>query len=411
MKRWNEIAFLLLPAVLAAVLAGCAPAAESGDACVFAGGRSAVEAYAPDAAADSGRMAFDRGGTVDYTYRLTYYEDDAARVGVELAFTVRTPSGEYALSAAGDVERTVLNDRFTLLKGPLWGSGAIDGTDYTYSAGFAKLEQSDAISVGLTLTSGEPGGTQLYRFGTPVVTGAVRDAVSAYQARQAEPPPESDAADAEFEFYDAAEGDLLPAMPSAAEGVGCTLTGFRDDENARVMLTLQSNCGGFAPWDFPSGEWIGAYVHSFTIGLERTSDRGFIAGIEEIGLPGSGSTGAPYTKLGSAEEQLALLPAPYHAAAATAGAVLAAEASPATVEIAKSMTHHRWVTATMDEAGTLNLDAAPIPVVFQLGSSVETPVTFVGNAYGQITYAIDLWSAGFYIPTEVAAFPVAMTLR
>ena len=295
MKRWNEIAFLLLPAVLAAVLAGCAPAAESGDACVFAGGRSAVEAYAPDAAAGSGRMAFDRGGTVDYTYRLTYYEDDAARVGVELAFTVCTPSGEYALSAA--------------------------------------------------------------------------------------------------------------------EGVGCTLTGFRDDENARVMLTLQSNCGGFAPWDFPRGEWIGAYVHSFTIGLERTSDGGFIAGIEEIGLPGSGSTGAPYTGLGSAEEQLALLPAPYHAAAATAGAALAAAASPATVEIAKSMTHHRWVTATMDEADTLNLDAAPIPVVFQLGNSAETPVTFVGNAYGQITYAIDLWSAGFYIPTEVAAFPVAMTLR
>lgn len=58
---------------------------------------------------------------VQYTYQLTYYENDTSRVGVDLHFTVGEDALAYSFSTDGDVAHMELNDTTVMLRGPLYG--------------------------------------------------------------------------------------------------------------------------------------------------------------------------------------------------------------------------------------------------------------------------------------------------
>ena len=122
---------------------------------------------------------------VQYTYQLTYYENDTSRVGVDLHFTVGEDALAYSFSTDGDVARMELNDTTVMLRGPLYGTFMSNDMEYSFSASFTKLEGSDDVNIGLVITSTDFTYQKMYSFGMFVMTEDVHTAWTEYRSQHA----------------------------------------------------------------------------------------------------------------------------------------------------------------------------------------------------------------------------------
>ncbi len=383
-------------------------------------GVAAISATEPD------YLELCEDAPVEYSYQLTYYDDDEAHVGVDASFTISSGGEDHSFFASGIVDRAVLNDSITLIKGPLYGSFSANGIDYDFTAGFTKVEQGDAISIGLVLTSADYACQQLYSFGTPIMTEDVQSALAAYRAKLAGEsavegaPVHEDTASPyavnslNYVFSNYGYGAFTPPKGCTVSGNGCRVNGFKEDAQDRIMVTLESYCRRFDSSKFPSGTFIDAYVDSYTIGLRRTGDACYIATMEEPALlDGSGSTTTSEQLnviFAAAGSLLGKLPSPYNTGASLIINILKAVNKPASVSLSV-LGNHSFVRVQTALGSELDFDSASIPVVFQLARpSGNTPMVFAGEGYGKITYLADLVQAAFYIPTEEASFWISMNM-
>ena len=113
--------------------------------CAAVSGQSQITNYSPEDSENkamplaSESLDFADNTPVQYTYQLTYYENDTSRVGVDLHFTVGEDALAYSFSADGDVARMELNDTTVMLRGPLYGTFIFDNGFIHFRDRFYKI--------------------------------------------------------------------------------------------------------------------------------------------------------------------------------------------------------------------------------------------------------------------------------
>ena len=390
--------------------------------CAAVSGQSQITNYSPENSENkamplaSESLDFADNTPVQYTYQLTYYENDTSRVGVDLHFTVGEDALAYSFSADGDVARMELNDTTVMLRGPLYGTFMSNDMEYSFSASFTKLEGSDDVNIGLVITSTDFTYQKMYSFGMFVMTEDVHTAWTEYRSQHAtalgdmsdaNASPTDTRASSDYVYIGSDYGAIGPTNQTSLSGDGNRLGGFVDNENKRVILTLSSYCHRFDSSSFSTGTFLSAYVQDFEIGLEQTSSACYISGIRDVEIPGDGDTADLDFVFSTADTLLGLLPPPYNAGASIILSILQLS-SPATFEYLDRFDHQR-IRVDGGTWSEINLDDAPLPIEFQLANSSTSPKTFTGIGYASLTYVADVYDTVFYIPTETAEVYISVT--
>lgn len=90
--------------------------------------------------------------SVAYTYNIDMYDDIHGTATLD--FDLNIQSQTYPVQVNGNVEKIELPS-YTLLIGRLTGNKIINGIDYVIDVGLTKLDEEDAISAGVAITSAD----------------------------------------------------------------------------------------------------------------------------------------------------------------------------------------------------------------------------------------------------------------
>lgn len=150
-------------------------------------------------------------------------------------------------------------------------------------------------------------------------------------------------------------------------------------------------------------------IGAFQVGLQQTNSNGYIAGVQEVNLPSSGSSAALDVVFSTASSLLGCLPSPYGQGASVIMSLLDNVNATTTYQIS-GFTDHNNIHCTLGLWDQFKLDDSPLPIVFQLADSSSSTITFQGNAYIDLTYAVDLLNSSFYVRTTRANVGVSMSV-
>lgn len=361
---------------------------------------------------DATDLGFSEDAQVNYNYQLTYYKTDPADVGVHLNFDIISQGNDLSLTFSGDVKRIELSDDLVILRGPLYTTEEIDGTEYEISAGFTKVESRDEINIGLVFSTNDNKYQDLYSFGPQVLSddeyNMWKDSVEVEPNDTGKSPlraPE----EAEWEYYDYATGEMdVSEAVTTASGIGSYLYTFVDEKHDRILAGVETASYKLSEDHFTSGGYLAAGLYYMRVSFERVGAKGNIEGFEELGLPNSSGTSASLKAIfAPVSSLLGTLPAPYNIMATAFMAMLNSGGSSAFPTVTFSgkngATSRAWVALNnMNAVHEINFDDAMCPIPL----SVDNSGSASGYSYWTVTleaeYEVDLTYAAFYIPVEDA---------
>lgn len=358
-------------------------------------------------------LGFSEDAQVNYDYQLTYYETDPGDVGVQLNVDIISQGNDLSLSFRGDVKRIEVSDDLVILRGPLYTTEEINGTEYEISAGFTKVESRDEINVGLVFSTEDNKRQDLYSIGPQVISddeyNMWRDSVKVKPNDTGKSPlraPE----EAEWEFYDSDDGDMdVSSAETTASGIGGYLYTFVDEDNDRLMAGVQTASYKLSEDHFTSGGYLAAGLYFLKVSFNRVGAKGNIIGFDDLDLDfASGSSMSlapifsPFSVLAGAVSGGA---GAYGVMISAALALISAgeiSASPrVTFDGADAGSSRAWIALNnMSAVHEVNFDDSILPIPLSVDNSGSRP----GYSYWTITlemeYEVDLTYGAFYIPVD-----------
>lgn len=325
---------------------------------------------------------FDASAVVDYSYQLTYYEDNPELVGVDLEFSVIAEDETNTFNMSGDVSRIEAeNDGIVLITGSIYKNFVIDGVSYNFAVGFRKLESSDEISIGLVITPLKGQYQNFYSFGSLAITEEIYDVFQNTEVAESSNSTSklsavTDCDEQYVEFIGESSGYLISSEPlkDSMTGLeGSSIEVFKYERETRFIVLVSSKCAQFTSDSLnnESNQLLGAYVNAFNVGLIKTNPEGRISGFDNT-------------------------------------PTIASE-YPDETTMLYGGSHCYIHVENLGSRAELNVDDMPIPVIFQVARGLDTGL-FEGTVYADMTYLIETTAASFYVRTTRAECSVSMPL-
>lgn len=308
---------------------------------------------------------------VEYSYTMSEDTLMGDTANVTLSFRAYVDQLLVEAETSGVVDKYTLSTGQVLWEGPIRGITTIDGVEYKVIVGFAKLDDSEAVQISVTIQSFDEDmiiDPIVFAFGSDIVTNEMYQELLNGAATSVDAFNSSNQLDARASGSYSLKGTTSANFKTngfgTVPGTAQTSRVYYDSTDHRVALSVQSYCANVNAYYSKSGI-AGTTVRTLNYQLVRSSStsNSYIAGTESFDF-NTNNFGSSAILMPLFEDILSLLGVP----TSTISTVFSSLKGTVTQQ---HNTNNTTVTVSFGATDNADFDklSTGVPIVFQLGRS------------------------------------------